>query len=67
MISGTVDQLRVENCRFVTCCTANGAIYSASVHTNCLIKGNIIDSRTASKLGINFVYLGFGLPLFVCH
>ena len=54
VIGGTADQVRIENNRLVLCCTANGAIYSAAVHTNCLIKGNIIDSRTASKKGINF-------------
>jgi hypothetical protein len=54
VIEGTTDQVRIENNRLVLCCTANGAIYSNSAHTNCLIRGNVIDSRTASKKGINF-------------
>lgn len=54
VFGGTVAGVKIERCRLVTCCTANGAIYSNSAHTNCLVKDCIIDSRTASKKGINF-------------
>lgn len=61
VIEGTTDQVKIERNRLVLCCTANGAIYSGSIHTNCLIKDNIIDSRTASKKGINFTANATGM------
>jgi len=61
MIEGTVAGVIIEDNILALCCTGNGAIYSASVHTNCLVRRNLIDSRTASKLGINFTANATGI------
>lgn len=54
VLGGTVDGVRIENNFIYDCGASGGQIYSNAAHTNCIIKNNYLDARTASKKGINF-------------